>query len=144
MKRLIALVLLLITICSLTVTASASQHPLRQYPMPTTVTQTIMLTDVYPYKGANAGKLYVRHYLWSEDDGYYGDNKFTNYFQATTSTNANTRLGGTWMTPGKAFYVQSSSIVIGGFYGVAGRGNTKYADAGIPIVKVSGYMDSDA
>ena len=112
--------------------------------MPTTVTKTIMLTDVYPYKGANAGRLYVRHYLWSSEEGYYGNSNFTNYFQATTPDDVNKRLGGNWMTPGGAYYVRSGSIVIGGFYGVAGRGNTKYADAGIPTVRVSGYMDSDA
>ena len=144
MKKITVLILLSALICAICVTAGASQEPLRQYPMPTTVTQTVMLTDVYPYKGANAGRLYIRHYLWSSQEGYYGDCNFTNYFQATTSEDTNKRLGGNWMTPGTANYVRSGSIAVGKFYGVAGRGNTKYADAGISVVRVSGYMDSDS
>ena len=52
------------------------------------------------------------------------------------------------MAPGTANYVRSNSIHVSTsaksyYYSVAGRANTKYADAGISTVRVSGYMDSN-
>lgn len=148
MKKFLALLLAMVTVLAMCSSASAAQITLRQYPMPAQVVKTVQLTDTCGLKQSKPSVLYVRHYLWSDVEGYYGSNNHTNYFQAFPYDSADTRYGGNWMTPGTANYVRSNSIHVSTsaksyYYGVAGRANTKYADAGISTVRVSGYMDSN-
>ena len=148
MKKFLAFVLAGVLALAMCSTAFAVQITLRQYPMPAQAVKTIHLTDTCGLKQSKPSVLYVRHYLWSDVEGYYGSNNHTNYFQAYPYDDVDARYGGNWMEPGTANYVRSSNIQVSTssksyYYGVAGRANTKYADAGIPTVRVSGYMDSN-
>lgn len=143
MKKFYSLLLVVIVLLSICSAAFADHIPLRQYPMPAQIVKTVLLTDTCGLKADNPGKLYVRHYLWSNIPNYYGSSNYTNYFQAVPEDDLELRYGGKWMAPGTANYVLSNSITSGESYGTAGRGNTKYADDGIPIIRVSGYMDAD-
>lgn len=91
-------------------------------------------------QAATKNKLYVRHYLWGEWGGVY-----TNYFRAAKSASAVkkdvTLLGGKWMSPDGAFYVESTSIGYGTVVNAWGRGNTNY---GLTRIEISGYSDPNA
>lgn len=112
---------------------------------PAQAVNTVIVTDPEGvWKGANPTRLYVRHYLWSSIEGYYGSHSYTNYFQAFEMSDLDSRLGGDWMAPDTANYVRSNSIYAGWRYGAAARANTKYADAGFPTIQLSGYIDGDS
>ena len=89
---------------------------------------------------AYKNKLYVRHYLWGDWGGVY-----TNYFKAARSTSKVrsevTLLGGKWMMPDGAFYVESTSIGYGTVVNAWGRGNTNY---GLNHIEITGYSDPNA
>ena len=116
---------------------------LKQNPIPAAQVKTVPVTEKLGPKSNNAGRLYVRHYLWSDIAGYYGASHHTNYFQAFNS-DRNVRLGGNWMAPDSANFVKSNNIKTKNSYGIAARANTKYADDGFATIRISGYMDSDA
>ena len=83
MKKFLALLLAMVTVLAMCSSASAAQITLRQYPMPAQVVKTVQLTDTCGLKQSKPSVLYVRHYLWSDVEGYYGSNNHTNYFQAS-------------------------------------------------------------
>lgn len=143
MKKMLAFVMTLCLILSIGLTtANAEVIYLKQYHIPTAKVQTIPLTEAYAYKTQNPGYLYVRQYLWSDVDGYYGSYNFDNYFQAVNA--AGTRVGGRWCRPSYAYYLQSSSIKKYTRWTAAARGNTDYADVGYSYIMFSGYVDSNA
>ncbi|OLA31350.1 MAG: hypothetical protein BHW33_03130 [Firmicutes bacterium CAG:137_57_8] len=82
MKKFLALLLAMVTVLAMCSSVSAAQITLRQYPMPAQVVKTVQLTDTCGLKQSKPSVLYVRHYLWSDVEGYYGSNNHTNYFQA--------------------------------------------------------------
>lgn len=139
--------MILATMMMLAVCASACADTVvyfKQNPLPAQAVKTVSVTNTPVLKNVSSyyGHLYVRHYLWSDVPGYYGSNNHTNYFQASPS-NGDTRVGGNWMAPDTANFIKSGSLQYDSF-GVACRGNTKYADAGIPIIRISGYTDGNA
>ncbi|MEG0944902.1 MAG: hypothetical protein RSF86_14850 [Angelakisella sp.] len=145
MKKFIALVLATTMLLAVCATASADTVSLLQNPIPAQAVSTVVVTDSSGvWRSGVSGRLYVRHYLWSTVEGYYGSNNHTNYFQAFLSSNTTSRLGGNWMAPSTANYIRSGSIQTGSHYGVAARANTKYADAGFPSIRISGYADGQA
>ncbi len=145
MKKLLAFTLGMVLVLAFCASACAERAYLNQTPIPAQNVKTVQVTETYAVaKGDNPTRLYVRHYLWSTIDGYYGSNKHTNYFQAFNSGASSDRLGGDWMAPDTANYVRSNSIILFNHYGVAARANTKYADAGYPTIQISGYTDGDA
>lgn len=145
MKKFMAFVLSTVLVLAICASACADIIYITQNPMPAQAVRTVRLTDNAVWKTGKPGRLYVRHYLWSTVEGYYGSNNHTNYFQASVDNQDGSRLGGDWMAPNTANYVRSSSIYADPdgayFYGLAGRANTKYADAGFPVVRISGYID---
>lgn len=72
MKKFLALLLAMVTVLAMCSSASAAQITLRQYPMPAQVVKTVQLTDTCGLKQSKPSVLYVRHYLWSDVEGYYG------------------------------------------------------------------------
>ncbi|MBR5960103.1 MAG: hypothetical protein IKZ98_03850 [Clostridia bacterium] len=116
----------------------------KQNPIPARIVRTVSVTENEArLKGSNLGRLYVRHYLWSDIAGYYGASHYTNFFQAIPGGKGDTRYGGDWMAPDSANYIRSNSIQKKK-YGVAARANTKYADDGFATIRISGYMDPNA
>lgn len=143
MKKLLAFTLSMVLVLAFCASACAERAYLLQNPLPAQDVRTIKITEEEGvWKGDKPSRLYVRHYLWSTIEGYYGSNNYTNYFQAF-QTWTDTRYGGDWMAPDTANYVRSNSIVVGYHYGAAARANTKYADAGYSTIQVSGYIDGD-
>lgn len=145
MKKFFAFTLAMLLVLAICASACADVVYLDQTRIPAQAVATVRITGIDGvWKSGNAGRLYVRHYLWSNIEGYYGTNNHTNYFQAFNIDNINGRLSGDWMAPNTANYVRSGSLVTGSLFGVAARANTKYADAGYSTIQVSGYADGHA
>lgn len=142
MKKLLAFILSMVLVLAFCASACADVIYLDQTRLPAQAVATVSVTgEDGVWKSGNPTRLYVRHYLWSNIQNYYGSNNYTNYFQAFDIAILNGRLGGDWMAPDTANYVRSNSLIVGNVYGVAARANTKYADAGYPTIQISGYAD---
>ena len=73
MKKLLAFILSMVLILACCASASAERSYINQTRIPAQAVTTVIVTDEYGvWKGANPTRLYVRHYLWSSIEGYYG------------------------------------------------------------------------
>lgn len=123
--------------------ACAERDYLKQNPIPARQTKTVQVSEkLSSKKEAKPGVLYVRHYLWSDIAGYYGNSHHTNFFQAIPLFDGEVRYGGDWMAPDSANYVRSNSIKVDRYYGAGARANTKYADDGFATIRISGFIET--
>ena len=124
--------------------ACADRGNFKQDPIPARQTNTVQVShNNNIWKSVKPGRIYVRHYLWSDIAGYYGSSHHTNYFQAIPHDEPKKRRGGDWMAPDSANFIRSNSIGVTQAYGCAARANTKYADDGFATIRISGYMETN-
>lgn len=115
MKKIIAIALTVACLTALCATAFADYYSL--------TVQTVNTTDLTYSSGYNTlctidGKMYVKHSVTG------GSSSYTNLIHAMRPSHY--LVGQKWATPEQKVPIQSNALVVGTYYGVAARGNTKH------------------
>lgn len=121
MKKIVAMMLVVMMVFAVAATASASVN-FEFWAQCTNESSTDLQTDreAVEFKTGGIAGVYVKHWV------YGGSNDYTNYFRAYPDETPQTYLGQKWCKVNLNVPIQSASIVRNDFYGVAGRGNSKH------------------